>query len=176
MCRINIFSGGRPKHSCSLHCPCDRFCTASHTCRVAPPLPPRCCECWRGALIGRWPGRGGRRRPEPEPRHVRDVWQYLTMLCNNQKRHLLMLSHIKNLLLRRVSQVFEPQIAANLASKTNGLFTKDPQNCPLTHRWQLLQKSTPQFQVETLLTPIYSAFSKYLLYSIVKHRLHVCRS
>ena len=104
------------------------------------------------------------------------IFDILTMLCNNQKRHLLMLSHIKNLLLRRVSQVFEPQIATNLASKTNGLFTKDPQNCPLTHRWQLLQKSTPQFQVETLLTPIYSVFSKYLLYSIVKHRLHVCRS
>ena len=48
--------------------------------------------------------------------------------------HLLMLSHIKNLLLRRVSQVFEPQIVTNLASKTNGLFTKDPQNRPLTHR------------------------------------------
>ena len=151
MCRINIFSGGRPKHSCSLHCPCDRFCTASHTCRLAPPLPPRCCECWRGALIGRWPGRGGRRRPEPEPRHVRGVWQYLTFwqCCAIIRKGTYWCFHtltIKNLLLRRVSQVFEPQIATNLASKTNGLFTKDPQNRPLTHRLTTFAKKHHNFK------------------------------
>ena len=57
-----------------------------------------------------------------------------------------MLSHIKNLLLRCVSQVFEPQIATNLASKTSGLFTKDPQNRPLTHRLTTFAKKHHNFK------------------------------